>query len=106
MILSSFLSSHLKSCASGSLETIIARLSMRMIEVIADGHDITPVIPLLEFLAAWKERPWYLIQMAYEWCSAISEASGRHWSSELPIIQGAQRRYPPQDSLPGGYLEK
>ena len=106
MILSSFLSSRLKSCASGSLETIISCLSMRMIEVIADGHDITPVIPLLEFLAAWKERPWYLIQMAYEWCSAISEASGRHWSSELPIIQGAQRRYPPQDSLPGGYLEK
>lgn len=105
MILFSFLPFRLKSCASGSLETIISRLSIRMIKVIADGHDITPIIPLLEFLAAWKRRPWFLTRMAYEWCSAISEASGRHRSGELSIIQGAQRLYPPRDSLPGDYLE-
>jgi len=78
---------------------------MQMIKVITVGHDITPIMPLLEFLAAWRERPWCLIRMAYEWCSAISEASGRHWSSELPIIQGAQRRYSPQDPFPGSHLE-
>ena len=42
---------------------------------------------LLEFLAAWEERPECLIHMAYEWCSAISEAAGRLEQREIPIIQ-------------------
>ena len=61
MILSSFLSPRLKLRVSGLLETVISRLSIRVGNVIAGGHGITPLIPLLEFLGAWRERPWHLI---------------------------------------------
>lgn len=61
MILSSFLSPRLKPCVSDLLETVISRLSIRVRNVTAGGHDITPLMPLLGFLAAGRERPWHLI---------------------------------------------
>jgi len=44
---------------------------------IADGSCLHHLNYLLEFLAAWEKRPAYLTLMAYQWCSAISEAARR-----------------------------
>jgi hypothetical protein len=63
--------------ASDSLETIFSHLSTRVMNVIADGNGLRHLNLLLEFLAAWENRPEYLTPMAYQWCSAISEAAGR-----------------------------
>ena len=46
-------------------------------KVIAGGRFLYHLRFLLEFLAAWENRPVYLTPMAYRWCSAISEAAGR-----------------------------
>jgi hypothetical protein len=62
---------------SGSLETILSHLSARVLNVIANGNCLRDLHHLLEFLAAWKERPACLTPMAYQWCSAIFEAAGR-----------------------------
>ena len=64
-------------CASDSLETILSHLSTKVINVIADGNCPQHLHYLLEFLAAWEKRPECLTSMAYQWCSAISEAAGR-----------------------------
>ena len=80
---------------SDSLETILSSLSVRVIEVISDGNSLQHLYYLLEFLAAWKERPlstW----MAYQWCSAISEAAVKLGGREIPIIEPR----PPLDELP------
>jgi hypothetical protein len=69
---------------SDSLETILSHLSTRVINVIADGNGLQHLNLLLEFLAAWENRPVYLTPMAYEWCSAISEAAGRLGVGEVP----------------------
>ena len=71
--------------ASDSLETILSHLSTRVMKIIADGICLEHLDFLLEFLAAWEKRPTSLIRMAYQWCSAISEAAGRLGLGELPI---------------------
>ena len=71
---------------------------------IADGSCLH-LNYLLEFLAAWEKRPAYLTPMAYQWCSAISEAAGGFDPSEttidLPytqkVILKSQVRLRPQD---------
>jgi hypothetical protein len=62
--------------ASDSMKTILTHLSARVINTIADGNGLQHLNILLEFLAAWEKRPAYLTPMAYQWCSAISEAAG------------------------------
>ena len=42
-------------------------------KVITDGNNLECLGLLLEFLAAWEKRPVNLTQMAYQWCSTISE---------------------------------
>ena len=62
---------------SDSLETILSHLSTRVLNTIGDGDGLQHLNFLLEFLAAWEKRPTCLIPIAYEWCSAISEVTGR-----------------------------
>jgi len=72
---------------------------------IADGSCLRHLNYLLEFLAAWEKRPAYLTPMAYQWCSAISEAAGRLGPSEITIslpdtlqfLLRNQSRFRPQD---------
>jgi len=45
--------------------------------IIAHGNLLRHLDYLMEFLAAWEKRPEWLTPMAYQWCSAISEAAGR-----------------------------
>jgi hypothetical protein len=68
---------------SDSLETILSYLSTRVMNAIADGSCLQHLNYLLEFLAAWEKRPECLTPMAYQWCSAISEAAGRLEWGEL-----------------------
>ena len=65
-------------CTSKSLETILRHLSTRVINAFTDGVCLRELDYLLEFLAMWKERPLCLTPIAYQWCSAISEAAGRY----------------------------
>ena len=58
-----------------------------MVAVISDGNRRQNLHYLLEFLAAWEKRPASLAAMAYEWCSAISEAAGRLGQEGNPITQ-------------------
>ena len=60
---------------------------MRVIKAISDGNLVQHLYFLLEFLAAWEKRPRYLTQMAYEWCSTISEVAGKLGQGEIPIIE-------------------
>ena len=69
---------------------ILHHLSARVVEVIKDGHCLLHLSYLLEFLAAWEKRPVSLTPMAYQWCSAISEAVGGPGSSDIPINQQIQ----------------
>jgi len=46
-------------------------------EVITDGKCLQHLDFLLEFLAAWEERPTSLARMAYQWCATISKAAGK-----------------------------
>ena len=69
---------------SDSLEAILDHLSMRMKEIIAHGNLLRHLDYLMEFLAAWENRPGCLTPMAYQWCSAISEAAGRLGQKGLP----------------------
>jgi hypothetical protein len=62
---------------SDSLETIFSHLSTRVVNAIAGGNCLQDLRHLLEFLAAWEKRPGCLTPMAYQWCSAISEAAER-----------------------------
>jgi len=48
-----------------------------VINAIGDGDGLRHLNFLLEFLAAWKNRPASLTPMAYGWCSTISEVAGR-----------------------------
>jgi hypothetical protein len=73
--------------ASDSLETILSHLSTRVMDIIADGICLQHLDFLLEFLAAWGKRPACLTLMAYQWCSAISEAAGKLGLNELPADQ-------------------
>ena len=58
-------------------------------KLIADGTRFRDIKILFDFLAAWEERPISLTTMAYDWCSAISEAAGQlelagtHTSQEI-----------------------
>ena len=45
--------------------------------IITHGSSLQHLDYLLEFLAAWEKRPGFLTPMAYQWCSAISEAAER-----------------------------
>ena len=79
--------------ASDSLEAILSHLSITVMSGIADGSCLHQLNYLLEFLAAWENRPAYLTPMAYQWCSAISEAAGRPITSELTIESSYAQRY-------------
>jgi hypothetical protein len=70
---------------SDSLETILSHISTRVTSVIDHGICLEHLDFLLEFLAAWEKRPVYLTPMAYQWCSAISEAAGRLGVGEPPV---------------------
>jgi len=79
---------------------------------IADGSCLHHFNYLLEFLAAWEKRPAYFTPMAYQWCSAISEAAGRLGPSETPSNLPFQlrsylrdrSRLRPQDLVSGEFL--
>ena len=77
--------SPLKTVTSDALEGILSCLSIRMMDVIVDRECLGYLEPLLEFLAAWEKRPVHLTQMAYQWCSAISEAAGTLRKTEVSI---------------------
>ena len=62
---------------SDSLETILLRLAKRVTKALVDGDGLHNLNFLLEFLAAWEKRPAWILTVAYEWCSAISEVTGR-----------------------------
>lgn len=65
-------------------------------DTITNGNLLRHLYYLLVFLATWKERPTCLAQIAYKWCSAISEvAVGRFGQGEIPVIEPQ----PPQDEL-------
>lgn len=68
-------------CTSDSLEAILSYLSTRVMDIILDGDFLEHLYYLLEFLAAWEKRPAHLAPIAYQWCSAISEAAGRESST-------------------------
>lgn len=72
---------------SDSLEIILSHLSTRVTAAISDGNLLQHLYFLLEFLATWEKRPFYLTEMAYRWCSAISEAAGRLGEGGVPTIQ-------------------
>jgi hypothetical protein len=69
---------------------ILSHLSQRIVDIIVSlqhGSDQAwSLISVLTDLEAWKNRPEYLIPMAYRWCSAISkkirECRGDEPSSE------------------------
>jgi hypothetical protein len=48
---------------------------------------------LLEFLAAWEKRPMCLTPIAYQWCSAISQAIETLESNDIPAIKQALHEY-------------
>ena len=83
--------------------------------VIADGTCLEHLDFLLEFLAAWEKRPVYLTPMAYQWCSAISEAAERLgvgeppwqqlWSLPDQLSSRIKLRLKPQDLTGLGFLE-
>ena len=79
-------------CASGSLETILFHLSQRVMNVIADGNCLEPLDFLMEFLAAWEERPVSSTLMAYQWCSTISKAAGKLRLDGEELVQPFQMR--------------
>jgi len=80
-------------CTSDSLETILSHLSITVMKGIADRSCLHHLNYLLEFLAAWEKRPAYLTPMAYQWCSAISEAAGRHDPNETTINPSSTQGY-------------
>ena len=61
----------------GSVENILSHLSPKVTAVIADENSVHCLVFLLEFLAAWKNRPTCLSEMACEWCSALLEVVGK-----------------------------
>jgi hypothetical protein len=79
-------------------------------KVIADGNGLQHLNFLLEFLAAWEKRPPSLTPIAYEWCSALSEAAGRLGLGEppvdLPLGPQPGDRYRPQDLARSGPLSE
>ena len=85
-------------------------------DVVADGNGIQHLNFLLEFLAAWEKRPSFLIPIAYEWCSALSEAAGRLGLGEPPVDLPLEPqpqpqpqpgdRYRPQDLARSGALSE
>jgi len=85
--------------ASDSLEVILSHLSMTVMKAIGDGSCLHHLNYLLEFLAAWEKRPGCLTRMAYQWCSAISEAAGRDNPSEITINLPGELQYILQHQL-------
>lgn len=75
MVTSLFISLLNVVCASESLQDILSHLSTRVERAIADGRCVEHLKHLLNFLAAWEQRPAYLTPMTYGWCSAIAEAT-------------------------------
>jgi hypothetical protein len=73
---------------SDSLETILSYLSTRVMDAIADGNYARELHHLMAFLAVWEKRPKCLTPIAYQWCSAISEAAGRLERRQIPIVDG------------------
>jgi len=79
---------------SDSLEIILSHLSARVMATIANATFVEHLKYLLNFLAAWKERPACLTPMVYQWCSALSgmiEPDGAYTYRGPPIPQFALR---------------
>ena len=95
---------------SDSLEPIISCLSTRVVDAISNGNGLQHLNFLLEFLAAWEKRPVFLTPIAYQWCSAVSEAAGEFKQGEIPDLfeleqqlqeqVQARLRLPPRLPLP------
>ena len=61
---------------------------MRVMAIIdSDVSGLQHLHYLLEFLAAWEDRPACLTLMAYQWCSAISKAARRLGQGGKPTVQ-------------------
>jgi len=80
---------------------------------ISDGDGLQHLNFLLEFLAAWEERPACLTPMAYEWCSSISEVAGRlelglglQPGLHLQLQPGLCLRFQPQDLAANGVVSE
>ena len=69
---------------SDSLEVILGYLSTKVINVIASGYCLDHLYYLLEFLAVWEKRPAYLTPVAFQWCSAITEAAAK-FGGGMPV---------------------
>ena len=61
--------------ASLKMEDILTHLSERVVEILKTGGSLQHLIYLLEFLAAWAQRPAGLAPLAYQWCSVIADAA-------------------------------
>ena len=70
---------------SDSLEVILGYLSTKVVDVIASGYRLDHLYYLLEFLAAWEKRPAFLTPIAFQWCSAITEAAAK-FGRGMPVI--------------------
>lgn len=64
-----------------------------MVNAIANGNCLQQLHYLLEFLAAWEERPICLTFMAYQWCSTISEAAGALGQKEMSTNPSSAQVY-------------
>jgi hypothetical protein len=77
---------------------ILSHLSQRIVDAILNLQDDSsrtrPLVYLLEDLLAWGNRPTYLIPMAYQWCSAISEKIREHGGDELTSEGLLRLQYP------------
>ena len=77
---------------SDTLETILSHLSVQVVKII-DEPLANQLMRLLEFLAAWEKRPVFLTPMAYQWCSAISQAIERLEPNDIPSVRDAVHLY-------------
>ena len=87
--------------ASLKLKDILTHLSGRVVKILEVGESLKHLIYLLEFLAAWAERPPDLTPVAYRWCSAIANAAEGLKPGEGTNTQLTRQRFRPQDLTSG-----
>lgn len=84
---------------SDALEKILSHLSTQVMKII--NEPLTKQLTrLLEFLATWEERPMCLTSIAYQWCSAISQAIETLEPDDAPAIKQALHEYRLQYVVP------
>jgi hypothetical protein len=72
------------SFTSDRLERILRQLSNAIVSVLNNSNPRSKLIPgILQNLREWDNRPQYLAEMAYEWCSVIckNRKSCEDWES-------------------------